>query len=84
MQQRKVFIKEMLGVLEEEGIEPELKELILTKMVCFGPTPVAGTNILVSKLVKPGHSFLDKADLYELGDDDQEWILDKNITDLLD
>jgi len=53
-------------------------------MVCFGPTPVAGTNILVSKLVKPGHSFLDKADLYELGDDDQEWILDKNITDLLD
>jgi hypothetical protein len=58
LQQRKVFIKEMLEVLDEAGVEPEIKELILTKMVCFGPTAIAGTNILVSRFVKPGQSFL--------------------------
>jgi hypothetical protein len=48
----------MLRVLDEEGIEPEIKELIVNKMVCFGPNSIAGANILVSRLVKPGQSFL--------------------------
>lgn len=48
----------MLKKFEEEGIEEELKELVLQKMVCFGPNPSSGTNILISQLLKPGHSFL--------------------------
>ena len=33
--------------MKEEGMEEDLKELILNKMVCFGPTTTAGTNILI-------------------------------------
>ena len=63
----------MIKKLEEEGIEEELKELILTKMVCFGPTASCGTNFLISQFVKPGQSFLEKACLGKLETEDFDW-----------
>lgn len=64
--QRNQFIKELVKKFQEEGVEEEVKELILNNMVCFGPTPSAGTNFLISKSVKPGQSFLEKASKFEL------------------
>jgi hypothetical protein len=64
----------MIGTLEEEGIEEEIKELILTKMVCFGPSALSGTNILVSHFVKPGQSFLERASAGDLEEEDVDWI----------
>jgi len=47
----------MVAKMEDSGIEEELKELILRKMVCFGPTAEAGTNILIYQGVEPEQSF---------------------------
>ena len=58
LNQRNEFIKEMIKVMEEEDLEEDLKELITNKMVCFGPTAAAGTNILIAQGVKAGQSFL--------------------------
>ena len=74
----------MIKKLEEEGIEEELKELILTKMVCFGPTASCGTNFLISQFVKPGQSFLEKACLGKLETEDFDWVLDENVSNFLE
>ena len=44
-------------------------------MVCFGPNASSGTNILISQFVKQGQSFLQKACLGKLENDDSDWIL---------
>jgi len=41
-------------------------------MVCFGPTPFAGTNILISQGVKPGQSFLQRASNDEMEKEDDD------------
>lgn len=50
--------KEILGQFDEHGLEEAVKQLILTKMVCFGPNP-AGTNLLLVQNIK-GKSFFER------------------------
>ena len=74
----------MVKTLEEEGVEPEVLELILTKMVCFGPNATSGTNVLVSHYIKPGQSFLERATQDELENEDSDWLLDEPVSKMLE
>jgi len=44
---RQQLFDEIMKEFKEWGLEEEVKELIMKKMVCFGPNPTAGSNILV-------------------------------------
>ena len=55
-------------------------------MICFGPHPTSGTNILVAQQVKSQYSFIKRVvnDTFENEDEDEDWNLDEKVIKMLD
>lgn len=49
----------MVGQFDEYGLEEAVKQLVLSKMICFGPNSATGTNILVAHNIK-NRSFVER------------------------
>jgi len=52
-------------------------------MVCFGPTPTAGTNILVIHKLNSLQSFIKRANAGMMQELDQEWEVDPQVQKIL-
>lgn len=65
-------------------MEEELKELVLNKMVCFGPTASSGTNILICRGVLPGQSFFERALNYSLYSEISDWDIEPEVLEVLE
>lgn len=82
-EQRKELINDIIAQFDEHGLEEPVKQLIMEKMICFGPNSHGGTNILVAENIK-SKSFIQRVRTNCIDEEETGLLIDEELIKLLE